>query len=1033
MSHDSDLLYAILALQMNFITKDNLVECGALWASDRSKGLQAILDEKGYLKPTAKTALAAMVEAQMEQHGDPGRSLVALGVDLAVRESLLALPLDEGVKGTLMELKARPPSDAVETVVMTRSERERYMPGAEIGRGGLGRVVAARDTVLGREVAIKEMLKGAGRPDVLKRFLREGEIAGRLSHPNIIPVLDIGTREKEGASAARPYIVMSRIQGRDLKEIIKAVEAGDEKARHDFSRPRLLRVFQEVCLAIAYAHHHGVIHRDLKPANVMVGEFGEVYVVDWGLAKVKGQVDPAATLAIPALKGEAGDSEKPALTIEGDILGTPQYMPPEQADGRIEEIDERSDVYSLGAVLYEILTFRPPFEDVTGMNVIAKVLMGDLTPPSERASEIRKAAGETRPDLEILFPESVPAELEEVVLKAMANVREDRYESVLALHDDVQRFLEGEKQREYNHQMAQAKVAAGKILVKQIAKALEELEAARKEAEEKGKEIKPYWPLEKKDAFWTAQEKVRGLQGEIIDLFMEAGAAFQGALEFERVNTEARAALADLYWDQYMREEEAADEAEMRRYEALVRQYNDGQYDARLKGEGTLTISTRHYPCRCLTEGRTVKPGDMEVMGYHAFSGRALDGHKGADGLPDLEPKEPLSLKVHGADCETETLEGAEAWLFRYEERKKVLLPVFPEGLGVKGADRQSVPNAVLDRCFDAGSPYRPGEGLHLGRTPVSKFTVPMGSYLLVLHKDGFHPVRCPVFIGRLADEEVDVTLYRDGEIPEGFVQVPAGKFIYQGDKENPYSGPKEIKDVADAFIAKHPVTCREYLEFLNDTAAEDPEGAAKRVPRKAPTAGFYWPKDEEGRYHIPTETWVAEAPEDLKKQASKLENSPIWWEEDWPVFSVSWEDLTAFAAWKSERENLLFSLPHEIPWEKSARGTDGRFYPWGKEMDATFCNNQQSHEEGMRPTPVASFPIDESPYGVRGLGGNVRDQAMNDPGEAYPGWRLCRGGYWSSAGFALRSARRAGYPASYVNCGSGGRVSWSSCCRTPV
>jgi len=1094
MTQQTDLLYAVLALQMNFISKDQLVECGALWASDRSRSLPSIMDEKGYLVPEAKAALEGMVKAQIKVQGDPEKSLAAMPVDEDMRRSLLALPLDDKVRGTLMEHRpgrgeprVRPyGADAVETIVVSKPREEsRYRLGAEIGKGGLGRVVAAEDTVLGRQVAVKEMLAGAKSPDLIKRFLREGEVAGKLLHPNIVPVFDVGVREEtadvggaaEGHGDPRrrphetrkvPYFAMGRIVGRDLKEIIKAVENGEEKARHDFSRPRLLRVFQDVCLAMACAHDHGVIHRDLKPANVMVGKNGEVYVVDWGLAKTIGEKEDAlATMA-------KGDSKAPALTMDGDTLGTPAYMPPEQADGKIEEIDHQSDIYSLGAILYELLTFRPPFEGTTGLNVIAKVLTGELTPPSARASEIRKAMQGTRKDEEITFPESVPPELEEIVLKAMAKDKALRYGSVTELNEEVQRFLEGEKERERNRERALAKVAAGKILVEKMEKLRAEVKEAEKEAEEAGKEIKPHWPVEKKEGFWAAQDRVKKLRREIVETFTETGNTFQEALGFERRNPEARAALADLYWDQYLREEEGGDESEMIHYEGLVRQYNDGQYDARLKGDGTLTISTRNYSCRCLAEGRMVTPEELEggrngspggspsksthvegegpheqdqvdqsapeghqvdqgIMGYHPFSGRALDGHKGGEGLPELEPKEPLHLKVHGPECTTEALDGADVWLFQYEEHKKILLPVFPEGVEAEGTAREWVPDAVLDRCFDEGSPYRPKEGFRLGKTPVAKFTLPMGSYLLILHKEGFHPVRCPVYIGRLADEEVDVTLYRDGEIPEGFVQVPAGKFIFGGDKENPYSGPKEIKETDDCFIAKFPVTCREYVEFLNDLATRDPEEAERRAPRKTPTTGVYWPKDTENRYHIPTEKWLSEASEDLKEAASKLESSPIWWDEDWPIFSVSWEDLTAFAAWRSAREESAYCLTHDLQWEKAARGMDGRFFPYGNFDDASFFNQTNSHEGGMRPCPVDSFPVDESPYGVRGLAGNSRDLCLNDVGEEkWIGWRLSRGGGWPYAGFHGRSASRTVRQASYVYYCMGVRLSWLSRCRTP-
>jgi len=138
-----------------------------------------------------------------------------------------------------------------------------------------------------------------------------------------------------------------------------------------------------------------------------------------------------------------------------------------------------------------------------------------------------------------------------------------------------------------------------------------------------------------------------------------------------------------------------------------------------------------------------------------------------------------------------------------------------------------------------------------------------------------------------------------------------------------------------------------------------------------------------------------------------------------------------AYAAWKTTREGLLFSLPHELFWEKSSRGTDGRYYPWGKDLDATFCNMNQSHEEGMRATPADSFPIDESPYGVRGLCSNVRDQNLNDPGEAFPDWRLCRGGDWTHTGIHIRSSSRTGSSTSFVSHDLGGRLSWFSRCRT--
>ncbi|MHC5040612.1 MAG: serine/threonine-protein kinase, partial [Planctomycetota bacterium] len=461
MSAETDLLRVVLALQMGFVTKEQVVECGALWAENRAKPLTDILAEKGVLPLPAKTALDAIVQAKMDAHGgDLTRSLGDLPIRDEIQTSLLALPLDEDVKDSLLLLKTdvvEPSEDvtqqppglyAAKTVVLEKTGGDRYRLGAEIGKGGLGRVVEATDTVLGREVAVKEMVHQTSDVDLLKRFLCEGEIAGRLSHPNIIPVLDIGTRDPaEETGPPRPYIVMTRIQGRDLKEILRSVETGEKSARVNFSRPRLLRIFQDVCLAVAYAHHHGVIHRDLKPANVMVGDFGEVFVVDWGLAKVLvGDADSDAGIAKPESRID------PALTLDGQVMGTPAYMPPEQAAGHTAEVDERSDLYSLGAILYEILTLRPPFEGKSQLHVLSQVLKGAPVSPLERATQIRRSL---HPDIDVDprspipgpndpvlkgYPETVPPELEETVLKAMARDKANRFASAMDLHEEVQRF-----------------------------------------------------------------------------------------------------------------------------------------------------------------------------------------------------------------------------------------------------------------------------------------------------------------------------------------------------------------------------------------------------------------------------------------------------------------------------------------------------------------------------------------------------------------------------------------------------------------
>jgi serine/threonine protein kinase len=327
----------------------------------------------------------------------------------------------------------------VEELIARRGKgKQRYVIEGEIARGGMGAVLRAVDCDIRREVAVKFLLDKSD-PTKKLRFIEEAQITGQLEHPNIVPIHDLGADNQGGL-----YFTMKMVQGRSLAQIVEGLRQHPKTAEKEWPLSRLLTIFVNVCNALAYAHSHNVIHRDLKPANIMIGDFGEVYVMDWGLAKVRRPDDPlwakAATEA-PSGAAASGSGTAPQtkvatsrdvdadLTQDGAILGTPVYMPPEQALGEIAQIDQRSDIYSLGAILYELLTLQPPVEKEGGyLAILARVAEGAIQRPEQRVPE---RAGR------------IPRELSAVTMKALARRKEDRYLTVERLRRDIERFQEG--------------------------------------------------------------------------------------------------------------------------------------------------------------------------------------------------------------------------------------------------------------------------------------------------------------------------------------------------------------------------------------------------------------------------------------------------------------------------------------------------------------------------------------------------------------------------------------------------------------
>ena len=318
---------------------------------------------------------------------------------------------------------ARPPSEL--------GVNARYQVGAILGRGGMGEVLSARDEQIGRAVAIKRLRIESPTPEVLARFLREARIQGRLEHPAIVPVHELSHEPGE-----EPFFVMRRLTGTTLGDVLALLAAGDPKATLLFGRKRLLRAFVDVCLAIEYAHTRGVVHRDLKPANIVLGDFGEVYVLDWGIAKIEEEVAGRASFS------DIDTIEETPNTVVGSILGTPGYIAPEQIRGDVD-LDGRADVYALGCILFEVLAHEPLHP--RGQGALATALSGVDARPSMRAP--------TR---------DLPPELDAICVAATAAERGARFPTARALGDAVQRYLDGDRDVELRRQLARAELAAAR-------------------------------------------------------------------------------------------------------------------------------------------------------------------------------------------------------------------------------------------------------------------------------------------------------------------------------------------------------------------------------------------------------------------------------------------------------------------------------------------------------------------------------------------------------------------------------------------
>ena len=432
---DRNLLYGILAFQLGFIDRETLVSALDQWTSDKSRPLSEILIEQGVLTKNVQELLDSLVEEHLKQHdGLAEKSLAAVSSIGSIRDEIEQFG-DVDLNATLGHVPADTTipghSGSFSVGAVGQDSGGRFRVVRVHAKGGLGQVSVAVDEELSREVALKELqTQFADDEHNRARFSMEAEITGALEHPGIVPVYGAGHY-----ADGRPYYAMRFVRGDSLHDAIKIfherLEQGDPDTEYELELRKLLQRFIDVCDAIEYAHSRGVLHRDLKPGNIMLGRYGETLVVDWGLAKALGRREPKGemppveekTLLPPSASGSAP-------TQMGSAIGTPHYMSPEQAAGKVDELGPSSDVYSLGATLFCLLTGRSPFSGRDVGEILASVQLGIFKAPRKLHSRIAKP-------------------LEAICLKAMARESGDRYESPRAMAEDIERWLADQRVKAY--------------------------------------------------------------------------------------------------------------------------------------------------------------------------------------------------------------------------------------------------------------------------------------------------------------------------------------------------------------------------------------------------------------------------------------------------------------------------------------------------------------------------------------------------------------------------------------------------------
>ena len=441
-------------------------------------------------------------------------------------------------------------------------EGEKYSVEGPIGSGGMGEVVLVRDRDLRRQVAMKMMKPAAAaHPRNRMRFVAEAQTTSQLEHPGIPPIHDLGI-----TADGVPYFTMKLVRGRTLREVLHDLFLGRKEVRRDWSLHRLVTGLERICEAVHFAHELGVVHRDLKPENIMLGDYGEVHVVDWGIARVD-QTGVDTEERVSSAREDAGDA-----TLDGVVKGTLPYMSPEQATPGGPSLDRRSDVYSLGCILYEMLTLQQAFE---GDRVLERVREGTFPPV--------RARNPRRP---------VPEDLAALCERAMAKEREARPPSARALGEALRSWLDGTSERDRRHREAEGLAARGAEAAARHREIRDRIRAAEDEADAAAGRFRPWQAVAEKRPLLEARRRAAALDVEVVLARTEAMKFLEAALVAEEGHAGARAVLADLWRERLVDAEQGGDAREAAQALRMLERFDDGRLAGVVRGDGSLYLGS---------------------------------------------------------------------------------------------------------------------------------------------------------------------------------------------------------------------------------------------------------------------------------------------------------------------------------------------------------------------------------------------------------------------------------------------------------